>query len=217
MSMGPARVDSLMTCLESAHAAFDSLLSMDIASLQALPNLFFVRAGYCAIAFHKVAFIFQSQPRSPGRKLAIDIKFDYYMDAMIDLLTQVGQGGMCAIALGFGFVLRKIKQMHKIALAKIEDPTGELARQSGNYDFSCPEAKAIAESMIGGPEAAKAAESYIPNDAVTFDLQADPSVGAMQIADAMMYDIGTYQFFDQEFDYTNVSLYNNNPEIPWNV
>jgi len=105
----PARVDSLFICLQNIHAVFDAFLQMDIAESRSLPNLFFVRTGYAAKALKKMTEIWEDQTRLGGHAYPLDLKFDYYMDALIERLSRVGHENKRVIANSFMLLLKSIR------------------------------------------------------------------------------------------------------------
>ena len=50
----PAHIESLTTCQQSIHNAFDAFLAMNTETLRALPTLMMVRNSYVAVALIKM-------------------------------------------------------------------------------------------------------------------------------------------------------------------
>jgi hypothetical protein len=107
----PAREEAIIACLAAIHECFDSLLAMDIDSVCALPNLFFVRTGYAARALLKLLNICDSQTEYEGRSHVNvqDLKFEHYMDTMIELLTEVQSRCSTHVAKAFWGVFTQIR------------------------------------------------------------------------------------------------------------
>lgn len=111
MHLVPARVESLFTCLSAIHEIFDAFLSMDVATISTLPNLFIVRTGYAARALRKLLHLCESHAEMEG-KLYIeirDLKFEEYMNSIIDLLTKVHDETNSTISIGFCMVLKQLR------------------------------------------------------------------------------------------------------------
>jgi hypothetical protein len=107
----PAREEAIIACLAAIHECFDSLLAMEIESICALPNLFFVRTGYAARALLKLLNICDSQMEYEGRSHVNvqDLKFEHYMDTMIELLIEVQSRCSTHVAKAFRGVFSQIR------------------------------------------------------------------------------------------------------------
>jgi hypothetical protein len=109
----PAHVESLSTCMNSVHDAFDAFLSMDTKLLRALPTLFFVRNSYAAVALIKMYTAVSAQGSKFGKIIRTeDLKVDEYLDRLISTLQKTAEGGMCKVALKFSMIFNMIRQLH---------------------------------------------------------------------------------------------------------
>ncbi|EXJ87334.1 hypothetical protein A1O3_04293 [Capronia epimyces CBS 606.96] len=124
----PAHIEALTTCIQSAHAAFDAFLRMDIKMVRALPTLFFVRNAYAAVALIKM----YTAVSAKGSKFASifktkDLKVEYYLDRLMEVLTKAGEGRVSRVANKFSLIFTMFKSWH---MKRIEPPNG------GNYPAS---------------------------------------------------------------------------------
>lgn len=145
LDIGPVRMDSLCTCAASTHDYFDILLGLDVATMRSLPNMYFVRSGYCAMVLKLIndLHVGSMSPKSQhsastsesisdrSNPLLLDVKFDYYIDRMIDLYAEVGKDGKSNIATSFYHALRMIKAV-KISSVVSMEPQPEYMPPSDN-------------------------------------------------------------------------------------
>nr|KAK5451168.1 hypothetical protein LTR18_001185 [Exophiala xenobiotica] len=126
----PAHIEALTTCIHSAHAAFDAFLSMDVKMLRALPTLFFVRSSYAAVALIKL----YSAVSAKGSKFAQifktkDLKVEYYLDRMIDMLTKTCENGMSRVAHKFSLIFNMLKSWHMKRMEPINNGRSRVPKQ----------------------------------------------------------------------------------------
>ncbi|KAK5023594.1 hypothetical protein LTS07_009102 [Exophiala sideris] len=107
----PSRVESLFACLAAIHAYFDAMLAMDLDTLCALPNFFFVRTGYAGRALRKLLFICETQARASGEFLINieDLKFDEYTSAIVQLFLKTHEENNSPISRAFCLLFSQIK------------------------------------------------------------------------------------------------------------
>lgn len=106
----PAHIDSLTTCLHSIHQAFDAFIAMPISTLRSLPTLYFVRNSYAAVALMKIYTAISAEGSKFGSVFKpSDIKVEYYLDTMFDLMKQTAEGGQSRMAPRFTFLLGMLK------------------------------------------------------------------------------------------------------------
>lgn len=126
----PAHIEALTTCIHSAHAAFDAFLSMDIKMLRALPTLFFVRSSYAAVALIKL----YSAVSAKGSKFAQifktkDLKVEYYLDRMIDVLARTCENSMSRVAHKFSLIFNMLKSWHMKRMEPTSNGSVSTSRQ----------------------------------------------------------------------------------------
>lgn len=106
----PAHIDSLTICLHSIHRAFDAFIAMPISTLRSLPTLYFVRNSYAAVALIKIYTAVSAKGSKFGSVFKpSDLKVDYYLDTMIDVMKRTAEGGQARMALKFTFILGMLK------------------------------------------------------------------------------------------------------------
>jgi hypothetical protein len=106
----PAHIDSLTICLDSIHKAFDAFIEMPISLLRALPTLFFVRNSYAAVALIKMYTAVSAKGSKFGSVFKPkDLKVEYYLDAMVNVMKRASEGGKSRIAMKFIFILGMLK------------------------------------------------------------------------------------------------------------
>ena len=108
-----AHIEALTTCIQSAHAAFEAFLAMDIKMLRALPTLFFVRNSYAAVALIKMYSAVSVKGSKFGSIFKTqDLKVEYYLDRLIDVLSKTCEGGMSRVANKFNLIFNMLKSWH---------------------------------------------------------------------------------------------------------
>ncbi|KAI1608581.1 hypothetical protein EDD36DRAFT_103945 [Exophiala viscosa] len=107
----PSRVESLFACLTAIHAYFDAMLSMDLTTVCALPNFFFVRTGYAGRALRKLLSICETQTNSTGDFLIDidDLKFDEYTAAIVQLFLKTHEENNSPVSRAFCLLFSQIK------------------------------------------------------------------------------------------------------------
>jgi hypothetical protein len=105
----PAHIDSLITCMENIHKSFDSFFEIDVDTIRNLPNLFFVRNAYAAVALIKMDGVLHTKGSKFGPIFAPNLKVESYLDTMIEVQERAAEGGTCNVSTAFGFVFRKLK------------------------------------------------------------------------------------------------------------
>lgn len=109
----PAHIEALTTCIHSAHAAFDAFLKMDIKMLRAMPTLFFVRNSYAAVALIKMYSAVSAKGSKFGSIFKTkDLKVEYYLDRLIEVLSKTCEGGMSRVAHKFSLIFNMLKSWH---------------------------------------------------------------------------------------------------------
>ncbi|OJD16043.1 hypothetical protein AJ78_03756 [Emergomyces pasteurianus Ep9510] len=80
----PAHLDALTVCLTSIHEAFDTFISLDYVTIQAMPTIHFVRTSYASVALIKL----YTAASYPATRLGqvfnpTDFKIEYYLNKLI--------------------------------------------------------------------------------------------------------------------------------------
>ena len=88
----PAHIDSLITCMENIHKSFDSFFEMDVETIRNLPNLFFVRNAYAAVALIKMDGVLHTKGSKFGPIFAPNLKVESYLDTMIEVQERAAEG-----------------------------------------------------------------------------------------------------------------------------
>lgn len=113
----PARIEALVNCLTAIHAVFDSFLSMGLAMLCTLPNLFFVRTGYAARSLRKLLIICENQAQA-GTQFQIDkkdLRFEEYMMSLSETFSRVHAANNSQVARAFSMVLLQMRMQASTA------------------------------------------------------------------------------------------------------
>ncbi|KAK4943368.1 hypothetical protein LTR10_017042 [Elasticomyces elasticus] len=126
----PAHIEALTTCIHSAHNVFDAFLSIDLKMLRALPTLFFVRSSYAAVALIKL----YSAVSAKGSKYAQifktkDLKVEYYLDRMIDMLARTCENSMSRVAHKFSLIFNMLKSWHMKRMEPTSNGSNPSSRQ----------------------------------------------------------------------------------------
>ncbi|EXJ83443.1 hypothetical protein A1O1_07066 [Capronia coronata CBS 617.96] len=126
----PAHIEALTTCIHAAHAAFDAFLTMDIRMVRALPTLFFVRNAYAAVALIKL----YTAVSAKGSKFASifktkDLKVEYYLDRLIEVLTKAGESGGSRVAHKFSLIFTMLKSWHMKRTEPANNGSHPVSRQ----------------------------------------------------------------------------------------
>lgn len=126
-SVTPVHIDSLTKCLRSAHEAFEAFLSMDINFLRSLPTHFFVRNSYAAVAVIKLHSTCAAKESKMGAIFQpAELKVDYYLENLINVLTKVAEGGMSRVAYKFSLIFQMLRNWH---VKRTEAPSGRGSRE----------------------------------------------------------------------------------------
>lgn len=143
----PAHIEALTTCIHSAHAAFDAFLQMDIKMLRALPTLFFVRNAYAAVALIKMYSAVSAKGSKFGSIFKTkDLKVEYYLDRMIDVLSKTCDAGMSRVAHKFSMIFNMLKSWHMKRTEPTNNGSGPVSRQrspAGNKANAPPMYKTV--------------------------------------------------------------------------
>ncbi|EHY56439.1 hypothetical protein HRR83_002480 [Exophiala dermatitidis] len=126
----PAHIEALTTCIHAAHAAFDAFLTMDTKMVRALPTLFFVRNAYAAVALIKM----YTAVSAKGSKFASifktqDLKVEYYLDRLIEVLTKAAEGGVSRVAHKFSLIFTMLKSWHMKRTEPANHGSNPVSRQ----------------------------------------------------------------------------------------
>jgi Fungal Zn(2)-Cys(6) binuclear cluster domain len=106
----PSHIDSLTICLHSIHKAFDAFLGMPLSTIRSLPTLFFVRNSYAAVALIKMYTAVSAKGSKFGSVFKPkDLKVEYYLDALVDIMKRVTEGGQSRVALKFAIILTMLR------------------------------------------------------------------------------------------------------------
>lgn len=126
-SVTPVHINSLTACLQSAHAAFDAFLEMDIKLLRALPTHFFVRNSYAAVALIKLYTAMSSKDSKMSAAFNADVlRVEEYLDALISVLEKVAEGSMSKVAWKFSLIFKMLRKWH---LKRTDSPNGRGSRE----------------------------------------------------------------------------------------
>lgn len=128
----PAHIESLTTCLESIHSAFDAFLAMDVHVLRGLPTIFIVRNSYAAVALIKMyTAVSAKDSRFATIFRTSELKVEYYLDAMINKLSQASEGNQSLVASKFGFIFTMLKSWHTKRLEVLAAGGGATGKPPG--------------------------------------------------------------------------------------
>jgi hypothetical protein len=234
----PARVEALFACLAGIHAVFDAMLSMDVATVCTLPNFFFVRTGYAARALRKLLSICESQVAATGQPHIDmnDLKFDEYMNSLIELFAKVYAQNNSHVVRAFCCVLTQIKTqglkslrgycfrdgLHggPDSLEPDNDPPSApgllTARLSGSTEYlsrtraqlGLPDSHALDESASGLPASLPVVQPS-SFDAQTNDpaIQSDLSLWLqVDSSESAMSGTDMLQWFEQDFAFDDLDM-----------
>lgn len=232
----PARIESLFTCLEAIHACFDAMLSMDLKTLCALPNMFFVRTGYAAWALRKLLRICRCQTHAKGQfSIGIeDLKFEQYLTPLIELLARVHAQNNSHVVRAFYIVMTQIKAQE---LKSSKDPHSEgfaaeipkaMPRNDGFSVHHAPHRRPLSSS-IDTPSTSESQRLHPtggvdhgalgPESAISFEqVQLDAPIQQAPQQDlplwipgdfdpSVMASIEALQWLDQDFAFEDVPMY----------
>lgn len=230
----PARVESLFVCLAAIHENFEALLSMDLVAICTLPNLFFVRTGYAARALRKLLNICANQVHL-AEKLRFnirDLKFDEYLDSIVDLLAKVHTQTNSQVARAFCMVLKQIKTQ---GLGSLKLHCGAQGADDSSYINMGGDTGSLPAAMLTDTSNSSAnaqanttiQETHQPSVYNTFDetitvsnqqqtmnpplnalFQADGSLGpAAEAGDSFMTGFDMLQWFGQDFGFDETGMY----------
>ena len=219
MDIGPARIDSLCTCLSSAQLYLDSLLALSINDIRCLPNMYFVRSGYAAMTLKWLDEInmevmspagSHSSPSSSSNSSAaagrsshtLTVNLDYYMDNVILLYEKAGQDGKCNIATAFLQCFRMLKAVKLLNTtgnssvptagaqrASAEEPTRSNPQPRTSYQTEEPQP----QPQLPIPQIQN---NPIQNPYVTPELDFNPDLPEF---DTTMFDVNALNNFDPGF------------------
>ncbi|KIX04484.1 uncharacterized protein Z518_05354 [Rhinocladiella mackenziei CBS 650.93] len=235
----PARIESLFACLSAIHKVFDAMLSMEFATLCTLPNLFFVRTGYAARALRKLLSICETQTLVKGQ-IPIDIKdlkFEDYMDSLIALLSKIHEANHSQVARAFGMVLKQIRAQDTDPSTIV---CGH-PQQNPDVDTRQPESLAAPPLLATGqshPPPTHGEQIYMPPsdlNSFSIDLTSNASSSRQQqhldaplapnlqstvppflqhdMSDSLMSDIDILQWFEQDFQFDDLEMYQQNDDL----
>ncbi|KAJ4536258.1 hypothetical protein HRR78_008512 [Exophiala dermatitidis] len=226
----PARIESLFACLSAIHGCFDALLSMNLTTLCALPNMFFVRTGYAAWALRKLLNVCESQPFAEGQFTinTEDLKFEEYLSALIETLARVCEQNNSHVVRAFYVVMTQIKAQ----ASKSSDATNradistrdvqqilQTGCVDGSQSGSAPTKVSDSASQRSCPAEntnfrASNNEPIISPQQLQLDayLQSDQQLGVPSLVQANMDDsamtgIEALQWFDQDFAFDDLQPY----------
>jgi len=149
-SVTPVHIKSLAVCLNSAHAAFDAFLSMDINLLRSLPTHFFVRNSYAAVALIKLYTAIAAKESKIGVIFPVhELKVDYYLDRLINVLTKVAEGGQSKVAYKFSLIFQMLRGWHT---KRAEAPSGRASREQSQPRM--PARANVSKTLTYAPSAA---------------------------------------------------------------
>jgi hypothetical protein len=212
LDIGPVRMDSLCACASSTHDYFDTLLGLDLPTLRSLPNMYFVRSGYCAMVLKLIhdLHIESMSPRSQhsssasdsasdrSQPLLGDVKFDHYMDRMITVYAEVGKDGKSNIATSFYHALRMIKNV-KIASVVAADTPPPPQTQAQYMPHIDPTSQSAPNRVLAAQAPVLATTEHPrPEDPLPYNFSPSNNIGmAPEIdwnfseLDSNMFDINT--------------------------
>ncbi|KAI9778728.1 MAG: hypothetical protein M1839_007959 [Geoglossum umbratile] len=105
-----AHISALSACITSIHSCFGTFLSFDVADMRCLPIYNFVRMAYAAVALIKL-YLSASFPNSELGKVfkKEDMKVEYYLDALLDILRATAEDDKFKPAAKFGMIILMLK------------------------------------------------------------------------------------------------------------
>ena len=214
----PAQIDSLMICIDSIHQCLDAFFEMDTDSIRNLPNMFLVRSAYAAVALIKMDSVFKSRGTKFENVFSPNLKIDYYLDTMIDVLAKASEDQKSIISFGFGFVFRRLKQWYTTRQGPLEDACPTLmgrpieAARRPLPDLEAESMKMLNPQMLSSESAAAAnSQSTAEENAQLFasiDLGIETGFLPPTLNDSTMASLGIPQFYDFGFTFDDVVLPN---------
>ncbi|EXJ87163.1 hypothetical protein A1O3_04122 [Capronia epimyces CBS 606.96] len=207
-----ARIESLFACLAAIHACFDAMLSMDLATVCALPNMFFVRTGYAAWALRKLSTICESQAQANGQFSldTKDLKFEEYLSSFIELLAKVHAETGSQVVRAFYIVMTQIKAHAAAGKAGVNEfpprcPERPASSHLKPVDSASqqldPTIPVDAEPVILPPQ------SQLDGRTPYFLQQGMPSWAQGGFDDSVMSSLEALQWLDQDFVFEDNPMY----------
>ena len=210
MDIGPARIDSLCTCLSSAHTYFDSLLALEVNALRCLPNMYFVRSGYAAMTLKWLDEI-NVETMSPGSNSTstssssdkpnlhtLEVKLDHYLDNMISLYEQVGKDGKSNIATAFYHCFRMIKAVKLYTVGGLPAPLPTGSTFAAPAPFA-PAAPLTESNAAAAPVSTNQPQLVEPQEATQMPYANSEFDMGMPEFDTTMFDVSSMNYFDPGF------------------
>lgn len=108
----PIHVDALTTCLDSSHRVLNAYLKLDLETSRSTPNLVLVWNTYAEVALIKLHGVLNAPDSMFGSIFMPDLKVDYFLDAILRKLQEVGANNRWPPAEAFLFVTKKLQSWH---------------------------------------------------------------------------------------------------------
>jgi hypothetical protein len=90
IELSPAYIGAVMVCIESAHALLQLFISMDIATLRAIPVIVYTRMFYCVVVLTKLGICAQSPYSDVGKVLDLgSLQLIAYLQTLVKVLQDV--------------------------------------------------------------------------------------------------------------------------------
>jgi hypothetical protein len=106
-------IDAFTTLLTGSHKMLDIWLSLDVRCARSLPNLYIVWNAYAVVILIKIHWIVNGPDSKVDSISSADVKTEFYLDAMMNKLTQMSAESHSPCAEAFGFLFKKLKIWHQ--------------------------------------------------------------------------------------------------------
>ncbi|KAK5273872.1 hypothetical protein LTR96_000472 [Exophiala xenobiotica] len=106
-------IDAFTTLLTGSHKMLDLWLSLDVRCARSLPNLYIVWNAYAVVILIKIHWIVNGPDSKVDSIASADVKTEFYLDAMMNKLTQMSAESHSPCAEAFGFLFKKLKIWHQ--------------------------------------------------------------------------------------------------------
>jgi hypothetical protein len=153
VTLTPAHISALSTCLSSIDGIFDTFLGFDVETIRCLPLALFVRVAYAVVVLIKMFFAAATPNSELGRVINKDnMKVEQYLDGLVDLFKASAAEEKSRPSAKFLMVLIMLKTwFHRQSEGKAPSFPGGLAKQGLSNGSADPVARHETENSAEVP------------------------------------------------------------------
>ncbi|KAL9604243.1 MAG: hypothetical protein Q9219_000641 [cf. Caloplaca sp. 3 TL-2023] len=124
-----AHIGALTTCLTSIHGMFDTVLRMTAEDIRTVPVFYLVRVSYASLLLITMYFAARPADSELGKVISSeDMRVEYYLGKLRDLLQAGGASGKCRLARSFYLVL----VMFQTWFERRKEGKGSVSQEAAN-------------------------------------------------------------------------------------